>query len=236
MLTVDFAKMPLSAGSTVLDLGCGEGRHTIAAACHAAITVIGLDLDKNDLMSAVRKESEIEVCQNSLAGFVAGDALCLPFEDHSFDAVICCEVLEHISDYKSVLAEITRVLKHGGIFCASVPRSWPEKICWALSREYHEVPGGHIRIFSAADLRMQIEQFGMSYYHKHWAHALHVPFWWLKCIFWKSQRTNWLIRAYHRLLVWDLMRQPLITRLLELLLNPLMGKSVVMYFQKESSL
>jgi len=236
MQTIDFSYLPVRAGDFVLDLGCGEGRHVIAAACNLDINVFGVDLNKEDLLSARRKEKEVTIREGSAAKYIVGDALCLPFEDHCFDAVICSEVLEHVRDYQSVLKEIGRVLRNGGFFCASVPRHWPEKICWALSREYHEVPGGHVHIFRTGQLRQEIESLGMHSYRRHWAHALHVPFWWLKCIFWKSQKTNLLISLYHRMLVWDLMRQPLITRLLESLLNPLMGKSVVLYFQKDASL
>ena len=235
MQTVDFRYLPLKAGDLVLDLGCGEGRHVIAAACHIDVNVFGVDLNRNDLVSARKKEKEITIRQGSVTEFLVGDALCLPFGDDSFDAVICSEVLEHIKDYKSVLEEIARVLRRGGCFCASVPRCWPEKICWALSREYNEAPGGHIHIFRAGQLRKEIESHGMKYYRRHWAHALHVPFWWLKCIFWKSQETNLLLALYHRMLVWDLMSQPLITRVIESLLNPLMGKSVVLYFRKDVS-
>ena len=234
MLTVDFRYLPLRSGNIVLDLGCGEGRHTIAAACHSAVTVVGVDLNENDLISACKKRADI-IINDSAAEFILGDGLNLPFDDSCFDAIICSEVLEHILDYQSVLREIARVLRPGGLFCASVPRQWPEKICWALSREYHEVPGGHIRIFCTAKLKKEIEHLGMKHYRRHWAHALHAPFWWLKCIFWGSKDTNWLVSLYHRLLVWDLMRRPLITRFLELLLNPFMGKSVVLYFRKEIS-
>ena len=104
----------------------------------------------------------------------------------------------------------------------------------ALSREYHQVPGGHLRIFRADKLSSEIEAMGFSRYQRHWAHALHAPFWWLKCLFWKTQDSNWLIRQYHRLLVWDLMERPAFTRTLERLLNPLLGKSVVMYYRKEA--
>ena len=137
-----------------------------------------------------------------------------------------------IPDYRGALAEIDRVLKPGGLFCASVPRRWPEKICWWFSDDYHLVPGGHLRIFKGSELREEIESLGMRQYYRHWAHALHAPFWWLKCLFWKNQDDNWLVRQYHRFLVWDLMDKPLFTRTLEKLLNPLMGKSVVMYFRK----
>jgi SAM-dependent methyltransferase len=145
-------------------------------------------------------------------------------------------VLEHIPDYSAALQEIERVLKPGGLFCASVPRRWPEQICWALSDAYYQVPGGHLRIFRSRELRGQIEGLGFDHYHRHWAHALHAPFWWLKCLFWKNQDSNWLVRQYHRLLVWDIMEQPTITRLLEKIMNPVMGKSVVMYFRKGASL
>ncbi len=236
MQTIDFSYLPVRTGDLILDLGCGEGRHVFAAACHLDVNVFGVDLNKADLLSAKRKEKEVMIRDGSAAEFIVGDALCLPFEDDCFDAVICSEVLEHVRDYQSVLKEIGRVLRSGGFFCASVPRRWPEKICWALSREYHEVPGGHVHIFRTGQLRKEIENLGMRYYRRHWAHALHVPFWWLKCIFWKSQNTNLLVSLYHRMLVWDLMRQPLITRLLESLLNPFMGKSVVLYFRKDASI
>ncbi|MEE4661287.1 MAG: SAM-dependent methyltransferase, partial [Halieaceae bacterium] len=78
----------------------------------------------------------------------------------------------------------------------------------------------------------QIEDLGMQHYYRHWAHALHAPFWWLKCLFWERQDSNPLVRLYHRFLVWDLMDRPWVTRVLERALNPLMGKSVVMYFRK----
>jgi hypothetical protein len=40
------------------------------------------------------------------------------------------------------------------------------------------------------------------------------------------------VAAYHRMLVWDMMRRPLLTRLAESTLNPLIGKSVALYFEK----
>ncbi len=236
MQTVDFEHFPLEPGDRVLDLGCGEGRHVIAAYLAADVDAIGVDLSLADLHSAQRKAAdfidEYAGAGDRSLGLASADALRLPFADDSFDKVICSEVLEHIPDYRAALTEIRRVLKPGGLLCASVPRRWPEKICWSLSDAYHQVPGGHLRIFRARELRGDIEQLGFKHYHRHWAHALHAPFWWLKCLFWNTQDSNWLVRQYHRLLVWDLMERPALTRVLERCLNPVVGKSVVLYFRK----
>jgi ubiquinone/menaquinone biosynthesis C-methylase UbiE len=236
MKTVDFSRLPLVTGDIVLDLGCGEGRHVISAYVEANIHSIGVDLSLDDLKTTRQRFADFAEPDNTAKSFglSSASALNLPFADNTFDKIICSEVLEHIPDYHGALREIERVLKPGGLFCASVPRRWPEKICWALSEGYYKVPGGHLRIFRSNDLRKEIEFLGFKHYHRHWAHALHVPFWWLKCLFWRSQDTSWLLRQYHRMLVWDLMKNPALTRILEKSMNPIMGKSVVMYFRKEA--
>jgi ubiquinone/menaquinone biosynthesis C-methylase UbiE len=235
MQTVERKYFPLSPGQRVLDLGCGEGRHVIAACALDGVDAVGVDLSLDDLATA-RQRMQAFATDNGpdtpLFALLAGDALRLPFADATFDAVICSEVLEHIPDYRAALVEIQRVLKPGGYFCASVPRAWCERICWWLSREYHQTPGGHLRIFRAASLRAEIEERGFRCYKEHGAHALHTVYWWLQCLFWKTRERNWLVRQYHRLLVWDMMRKPALTHAVERALNPVLGKSVVMYFRK----
>ena len=230
--TIDLSYLKLAAGERVLDLGCGEGRHSILSYLEAPVHVVGLDLSTQDLTTSRERFDEFrdDDDPSRCLSLICGSGLALPFEDHTFDAIICSEVLEHIPDYQAVLREIRRVLKPNGRIAVSVPRYFPEWVCWQLSDAYHEVPGGHVRIFRAAELRAAIETLQFQLTRRHWAHALHVPYWWLRCLFWKRGESVWAVRTYHRLLVWDLMKQPRITRLIDRWLNPLLGKSVVMYF------
>ena len=73
------------------------------------------------------------------------------------------------------------MLKPGGALAITVPRWLPERICWALSDEYHANEGGHIRIYRADELRDKVLAHGLRLTHTHHAHALHSPYWWLKC-------------------------------------------------------
>jgi ubiquinone/menaquinone biosynthesis C-methylase UbiE len=237
MQTVDFKHFKLEKGDKVLDLGCGEGRHVISAYVEEDVFAIGVDLSIDDLKTTHEKFKPFEDKGNANKQFklMSANALSLPFADHTFDKIICSEVLEHIQDYEGVLKEIERVLKPGGLFCASVPRFWPEWICWHYSDEYHDMAGGHLRIFLEKQLRRKIEKQGFRFYHKHWAHALHSPYWWLQCMDWHNKENNRFVKAYHRMLVWDILEKPWITRATEKALNPVIGKSVVMYFEKEAA-
>lgn len=233
LTTIDFDRLELKAGHRVLDLGCGEGRHAITAYLGDEVQVVGLDLSLADLKTAHARFADFaDPAHGGSLLLTQASGLALPFAANTFDVVICSEVLEHIAEYEAVLAEIDRVLADAGRLAVSVPRFGPEWICWRLSRAYHQVEGGHIRIFRTGQLRRAIERHPFRFAGRHWAHALHSPYWWLKCLFWSASQEPWLLRAYHRLLVWDLMQQPLLTRALDRALNPIMGKSVVVYFDR----
>ena len=235
MLTVNFTRLPVGAGDRVLDLGCGGGRHAFEALRRGA-SVVALDADAGelrgvaDMVAAMAAEGQIPAV--ATARTVCGDATRMPFGDGAFDRVIAAEVLEHIPDDRQALREIARVLRPGGQLAVTVPAWLPERICWRLSDDYHNVPGGHVRIYTRAEMEAKLGQAGLRAGGHHHAHGLHSPYWWLKCAVGVHDDDHPLARAYHRLLVWDIMKRPAATRLAERALNPLIGKSIVIYASK----
>ncbi len=235
MLTVDFTNLDLAPGSYVLDAGCGAGRHLSQAFRYTGVNVVGVDLNRKDAdvanrtLNAMRHEKE----DGSGAKIVCtSDITRLPFADETFDVVICSEVLEHIPDLHRAIAEIIRVLKPGKSLVVSVPRYFPERICWALSEDYHTEKGGHIRIFKKRQLIELLENAGTRCVRTGWAHALHSPYWWLKCLVGHKNDEALPVKLYHKFLVWDIIRKPFLTRTLDKILNPFISKSIVLYLKK----
>ena len=103
----------LAPGSRLLDAGCGNGRYLLPLS--KKYDAVGTDISVNALLRArdyLEKSSQV-------AGCVASSITHLPFSDHSFDAVICYGVLQHLFGNERLLAveELTRVLRpHGSIF------------------------------------------------------------------------------------------------------------------------
>ncbi len=235
MITVDFPSLALPAGSRILDIGCGSGRHTAAAYALEKAAVIGADANFQDLLQARSRlclHDRLGAHGSGCWSLAAADIVHLPFADGAFDLVVCSEVLEHIPDHGQAMREIVRVLKPGCPLVVSVPRRWPETICWSLSADYRAMPGGHIRIYRAAELLAAVERCGVKHWRTHYAHSLHTPYWWLKCLLGLQRDQLPPVRWYHRFLTWDMMQHPHLTRILDRWLNPLLGKSVVLYFRK----
>ena len=124
----------------------------------------------------------------------------------------------------------------GGTLAISVPRWLPEIVNWKLSDDYHNAAGGHIRIYTAEELVDKVTKAGRSndgtpgdamvFTGRDYAHGLHSPYWWLKCAVGPTNDDHPLVKAYHRLLVWDIAKAPKATRWTERLLNPVLGKSL----------
>ena len=232
-----FDRLRVRAGDRVLDLGCGGGRHAFEAHRRGAHTV-AFDRSRGDVADAASMLAAMRLAGEApadvLGTAVLGDALSLPFADGAFDKVVASEVLEHVVDDGAAMAELVRVLRPGGTLAVTVPRWFPEKVCWALAEEYHapSVPDGHVRIYRRSSLAWLVTSAGLRPLGSHHAHALHSPYWWLKCALGLDRPERWPVRAYHRVLVWDITRRPFVTRVLDRLLNPLLGKSLVLYAEK----
>ena len=242
MLTVRYDWLGLTEGDLVLDLGCGAGRHAFEALRRGA-KVVALDYDAaelkdvNAMFGAIRDTDAASLPAAAWGGCTNGDATRLPFPDEVFDHVIAAEVLEHIPADEAAIAELARVLKPGGTMAVTVPAWLAERMCWALTDEYHApfVPGGHVRIYSEPELRAKLRGAGLRPRDAHHAHALHTPYWWLKCAVGVTDDDHPLVRAYHEVLLWDIVgRQPMatFTKLAERLANPVLGKSIVIYAGK----
>lgn len=98
--------------TSILDAGCGEG-FTLARFRHAGITarLEGIELNPESLALGRSMHADIS--------FVEGSLYDLPYEDQSFDLVVCSEVLEHLDDPEKALREIARVTKRYAVI--SVP-------------------------------------------------------------------------------------------------------------------
>lgn len=245
MLTVDFDRLGLRAGDRVLDMGAGAGRHSFEMYRRGA-DVIAFDLDADELAGVkdlfVAMAEAGEVPAGAEADVKQGDALALPFADGEFDRIVCSEVLEHIHHDVDAIKELVRVLRPGGTLAVSVPRWLPEVVNWRLSPEYHNATGGHIRIYTDLELIDKVTKAGrandgtpgaaMIYEGRSYSHGLHAPYWWIKSAVGVENDEHPLAKAYHRLLVWEIMKQPLALRLAGRVLDPLIGKSLVLYFRK----
>ena len=237
MITIDLEKIPFAPGDRVLDMGCGQGRHTAAVCGRQGVWCIGSDRSFEDLVKTREKldvHRRMDDFSAAGASLAASDIRRLPFQEESFDTVICSEVLEHIDRDELAIQELLRVLKPGKILAVSIPKYAPEKLCWMLSREYSSASGGHIRIYRKKELVAMIERLGAKHVGTGHAHSLHTPFWWLKCLVGCNRKDSAAVNLYHRFLVWDLMKKPPVTRTVEKLLDPLFGKSLVLYFIKDA--
>jgi SAM-dependent methyltransferase len=235
MLTLDFDRLGVKAGDRVLDIGCGYGRHSYEVIRRGG-RAVALDLSDTELKDVLAMfralATEGDVPAGAHGAVANANALQLPFVDGAFDHVIASEVLEHIPADEAAMAEIARVVKPGGTVAVTVPRTGQEIVCWTLSREYHDTPGGHVRIYRRRQITDRLQRAGLRPTGVGFAHALHTPYWWLRCLVGPRNEENAFVRAYKSFLEWDIMTGPPLVRAAERLLNPVLGKSVVVYSAK----
>jgi SAM-dependent methyltransferase len=234
MLTIDYKLMEVGAGQRLLDVGCGNGRHTWAAYCLYDCQVMALDMLQVDLQKTRYTLYTADDGKEKGNGWlvVRGDAASLPLRSGSFDRVICSEVLEHVADPKRSVGELVRVLKDDGVIAVSVPTRLTESVYWRISRQYSRNPGGHVRIYKAKDIMRLLRDHDLQIFSIRHKHSLHSIYWLLRCVFGVNNENAFIPRMYHSLLVWDLKTKTRPVRLLDDLCNHLFPKSIVIYARK----
>lgn len=126
-------------GAWALDLGAGSGGNTrlLSAAGYLAVA-----LEQDPVAAAASQARGLDVLR--------GDAELLPFPDETFDVVLACDVLEHLSDDAAASREVFRVLRPGGQFLITVPA---DPRLWSP----HDVALQHHRRYTRATLRDLLE-------------------------------------------------------------------------------
>ena len=232
LLTVDLERLELRPGETLLDAGCGEGRHCFGA-LERGVGVVGIDLDLASLRPAVGGLRTRGEELGSLGAMIQGNTFHLPFRDESFDKVICSEVMEHVHDYTAAARELARVTKPGGLLAVTIPTATSEHLYLRVGDDYFESLGGHIRIFRPRQLAEGMAAAGLATVGVGFAHALHTPYWVLRSIAGLPRADeNALVRAYRVFLIRATGSK--MVRGLENVLNYCFPKSVILYAEKRA--
>jgi ubiquinone/menaquinone biosynthesis C-methylase UbiE len=248
IVTIDFRRhLHLGEGDLLLDLGSGNGRHTIEA-CRWPCRVVSVDIGLEDLRRArfylrapdggspfVRWDKQEKEGYPGWADFIVADAQHLPFKDGAFNKVMCTEVLEHIPDDKQGISELFRVAKPNADVAVSVPRYWPERIFWTLSWQYWHTPGGHVRMYKPGEMARYLTERGFFVDKMRHRHAFQSIYWFLRCAFGKDNENRFVPRTMWKFINWYQQRRPKRVEQFEATLNLIAGKDLVHYTKKPAA-
>lgn len=134
---------PGPEGLDLLDVGCGTG--AVLAAVEGTRLRVGVDMTT---LALERSQTR------SLTDLAKGDATALPLSDNSFDVTIALDIFEHVEDDVAALAEVSRVLRPGGILVLSVPAFMS---LWGP----HDVALHHFRRYRKRQMVERLEAVGL---------------------------------------------------------------------------
>lgn len=155
--------IPNWKGIKVLDVGCGGGSACEFAAKLGA-QVSGIDLSPNSIKAAQdhARKSDLKI------DYQSGVAENLPYDDNTFDAVLCFDVLEHVADWNKVVSEVYRVLKKNGLFLFdTINKTIKAKVImiWLLEDILKQLPKGlhdWNKFISPQELMTSMEKTGFT--------------------------------------------------------------------------
>jgi SAM-dependent methyltransferase len=203
VLTVDFDRFEVHPGCRLLDLGCGQGRHAFEARRRGA-RVVALD----------REAADCKDTAGMLAAMAAEERLREAGAGWAVNGDGLALPFADASFDRIVAAEVLEHVRDDGAAIAEL------------------VAGGHVRVYRRRQLVGRLRAAGLHPLGAHHAHALHAPYWWLKCAVGVGNEESHLVQAYHRFLVADIVRPRPVVRAAERALNPLVGKSLVVYLER----
>jgi len=152
----DLSNLNLSKESVCIEIGCGHGAGTLLINQHLSCKLfVSVDIDPDMIKAAKRYISRPPRWTRNIRTdnieFICEDATKLSFADCYFDAAFLFRVLDHITEWQKTVAEVSRVLKVGGIF------SFEEVLLDAFPRNRL----GHVAI-EEAKLKDTLERSGFS--------------------------------------------------------------------------
>ena len=234
MLTVDFDILNINKNDLVLDAGCGFGRHSIETLNRRA-TVFSMDLDMESLRKTRFTLAQLKKkhLNNDSCSYLvhSGDAMNLPFEDQTFDKIICSEAMEHISDDFRACSELTRVLKKNGKIAITVPTIFSEQLYDMLTFEYFSTPGGHIRKYNPKKLVEIMNKNGLEIYSIGFKHSFHTIWWAIRSVVGLHLDNHPITKSYHKFLHLCLMSR--FMRRAERFFDNFFPKSMILYAWKK---
>lgn len=140
--------LPVVAGRSVLEVGCGEGYGT-ALLAGSASAIIGIDYDALTAAHAAATYPQ--------ARFVRGNLAALPFANEAFDALVTLQVIEHVWNHREFVTECLRVLRPGGTLVVTTPN----RLTFSPGSDVPLNPF-HTKEFTAAELAQLLRRNGFE--------------------------------------------------------------------------
>jgi ubiquinone/menaquinone biosynthesis C-methylase UbiE len=139
-------------GRDVLEIGAGSGavaERLLSANPELAMTTIDID----PRMTAAAADRLLSYPHASAK---TADATAMPFADNSFDSVVSCLMLHHIVDWEHAIAEVARVLRHGGVFVGY------DLVRTPLASLFHRLDGSPYRLIVPGEFHDQCARNGRT--------------------------------------------------------------------------